>query len=117
MQITLTKGLNWKCCDCGIALYKEEKALELIGKCIDFIDHKTSDMREDEFIFCSGCRERIMENHSRYLGDAILKRKELEKDGHVSKKLDFSDTVNDYLQGLQDNPTGFKTPDDVWGGI
>jgi hypothetical protein len=35
MPVTLTAGLNVKCCLCGIALYKEEIAYEIRGEFID----------------------------------------------------------------------------------
>lgn len=78
MPISLIKGLDEKCCDCGIALHKKEVDAELDGWFVDYSEHDQGDMR---LKFCSGCWGRIKEILRRDQGDAILKRKELEGDG------------------------------------
>ena len=99
-MIALTMGLNNKCCDCGIALYKEEIAYEISGGYIDYIEHAPGQI---SVLLCSGCRERILHNIHADQGDAILKRKELEREGAKTDipKLDFPDTEID----------DFRTPD------
>jgi hypothetical protein len=105
MPVALTKGLNHKCCDCGIALKKEEIAYEVTGSYIDYIDHIPGQFNG---LFCSGCRERILHNFQSDQGDAILKRKEIEKDGPGPlKPLVFPDTEID----------DFRTPDGAGVGM
>ena len=89
MSIALTLGLNQKCCDCGIALYDQEIAYEIVGHYIDYIDHKPGEIQG--LLFCSGCRDRILHNLKTDQGDAILKRKELEREGAKKEipKLEF----------------------------
>ena len=40
MPVALTKGLNHKCCDCGIALKQNEVGGEFIGRIVDYGEHK-----------------------------------------------------------------------------
>jgi hypothetical protein len=105
MQITVTKGLDFKCCDCGIALYKQEIAYEIVGDCIDYIEHTPGDIR---VILCSGCRERLIQNTNLSQGDAILKRKLIERDGAGPlKPIIIPDTdIDDY-----------RTPDSAGVGM
>ena len=103
MPIILTKGLTEKCSDCGIALYKEEIALEIRGEFIDYIEHKPGEI---SIIFCSGCRERILNYLNMSIGDAILKRAELDN-VPVAKPITVSETEID----------DFRTPDDAGVGI
>lgn len=96
MTIALTWGLNSKCCDCGIALYDQEIAFEIVGRYIDYIDHKPGEI---VLLYCSGCREKIVHNAHTDQGDAILKRKELEREGAKKEipKLEFPDvTIDDF---------------------
>lgn len=88
MPVALTLGLNQKCSDCGIALYKDEIAYEITGTYIDYIDHVPGEIN---ILLCSGCRERLLHYLHSDQGDAILKRKELERDGAKRKmpSLDF----------------------------
>jgi len=111
MPVTLTLGLNQKCCDCGIALYKEEIAYEIRGEFIDYIEHQPGEI---SILLCSGCRERLIHNTNISQGDAIMKRKLLEADGaKVSPKLDFSYAEDEFLKDNLD----FRAPDDVGNGI
>lgn len=83
MPVTLTKGLDEKCCDCGIALKKIEIDGEFVGgNFIDYGEHTQTYIDGDRITmkFCSGCKERIKTYLNKDQGDAILKRKELEKD-------------------------------------
>ena len=107
MPIALTLGLSNKCCDCGIALYKEEIAYEVTGTYIDYIEHCPGQIT---ILLCSGCRERILHNLHADQGDAILKRKELEREGAKKEmpKLDFSHA---------DTDVDIRTPDNTGVGI
>lgn len=102
MPIALTKGLDEKCCDCGIALYKKEITGELGGWFIDYVEHEEGDVH---LKFCSGCWERIKEIMKRDQGDAILKRKELEREGakHTPAQIDV------FIEN--DDNFDFRTPD------
>jgi hypothetical protein len=77
MPIALTLGLDFKCCDCGIALKKKEVDAEISGTYSDHGEHEQGCI---ELKFCSGCWERIREISRKDQGDAILKRKELERE-------------------------------------
>lgn len=110
MPVTLTLGLNHKCCDCGIALRKEEIAYEVQGGYIDYIEHSPGQIN---MLFCSGCREKILQHLHSDQGDAILKRKLLEADGAKEPpKLDFSHAEEEFKDNLD-----FRAPDDVGNGI
>ena len=106
MPIALTKGLDQKCYDCGIALHKLEVAYEIRGEFVDYIEHKTGTI---DITLCSGCRDRLVEFLKKDQGDAILKRKELEREGAKKEmpKLDFPDTAID----------DFRTPDNTGVGM
>jgi len=109
MPIALTKGLDEKCCDCGIAIHKKEIDGELEGRYADYGEHEQGGMRPK---FCSGCWGRIKEILKKDQGDAILKRKELEREGakHAIAQLDtFTDKD---LTGID-----FRTPDDAGVGM
>jgi hypothetical protein len=83
MSVALTLGLTHKCCDCGIALKKEEVAGAFVaGRLVDYANRETEYIDDEKPIeFCSGCLGRIKEHRAKDQGDAILKRKELERDG------------------------------------
>jgi hypothetical protein len=105
MSVALTLGLTHKCCDCGIALKKEEIAYEIRGEYIDYIEHIPGDI---SIILCSGCRERMLHNMQSSQGDAILKRKMIEKDGPGPlKPLVFPEPEID----------DFRTPDSAGTGM
>ena len=105
MPIALTKGLDNKCCDCGIALHKREIDGELDGRYSDYGEHEQGDMH---LKFCSGCWGRIKEILKRDQGDAILKRKELEREGAKKEipKLDFPDVAIDDIRTPDPNGVG-----------
>jgi hypothetical protein len=107
MPIALTKGLDHKCCDCGIAIRSEEIAYEIHGGYIDYIKHEPGQIT---ILLCSGCRERLLQNIHADQGDAILKRKELEREGAKSEmpKLDFSHADTDF---------DIRTPDSAGTGM
>jgi hypothetical protein len=109
MPVALTKGLNQKCCDCGIALYSQEIAYEITGTYIDYIEHVPGQIT---VLLCSGCRERLLHNLHADQGDAILKRKELEREGakHTIAQIEaFSE------EDLSD--IDFRTPDNTGVGM
>lgn len=83
MSVALTLGLTEKCSDCGIALKKNEIAYEIRGEYIDYIEHSPGEIN---ILLCYGCRERILHNIHSDQGDAILKRKEIEREGPGPKK-------------------------------
>ncbi len=110
MPVALTKGLNHKCCDCGIALKQNEVGGEFIGRIVDYGEHKTTEFDgvTSRLLLCSGCLERLKEIRAKDQGDAILKRKEIEKDGPGPlKPLVFPDTEID----------DFRTPDGAGVGM
>jgi len=103
MPVTLTKGLDCKCYDCGIALKKTEVAYEIRGEYIDYVEHETGEI---DITLCTGCRDRVLEYLKKDQGDAILKRKEIEREGPGPKKpLVFPEPEID----------DFRTPDS--GGV
>ena len=115
MPVTLTLGLNHKCCDCGIALKANEIAGEIIGRLVDYGDHKTMEFDgvTARLMLCSGCLGRIKEYWAKDQGDAILKRKLLEADGAKEPpKLDFSHAEEEFKDNLD-----FRAPDDVGNGM
>jgi hypothetical protein len=77
MSVALTKGLDDKCCVCGIALYQNEIAGELWGTYVDYLKHERGSMAVH---FCSECWNRILEITNKGQGEAIMKRKELERE-------------------------------------
>jgi hypothetical protein len=113
MPITLTAGLNAKCCLCGIALYKEEIAYEIRGEFIDYIEHQPGHI---SVILCSGCRERLIHNTNICQGDAILKRKLLEAEGAKKPvpQIDVSEAGEAFLN---EHPFGPDLPDGTGIGI
>ena len=108
MPVALTKGLNNKCADCGIAVYPLEIAYEISGSYIDYIKHVPGQIT---ILLCSGCRERILQNLHADQGDAILKRKELEREGakHTVPQLDIEDPDLSEID--------FRTPDNTGTGM
>ena len=117
MPIALTKGLDFRCCTCGIALRAEEIAYEIVdGLYVDYITHKPG--RITGMLFCSGCRDKLYLNNASDQGAAIMKRKELERDGAQDtgivkikvtndtpkKPIEFEDTYqydqNDFPDGM-----------------
>jgi hypothetical protein len=105
MPVTLTKGLDEKCCDCGIAIRKIEVDGELEGRYADYGEHEQGDIH---LKFCSGCWGRIKEILKKDHGDAILKRKELEREGaKEARPLTFPDPDID----------DFRTPDGAGVGM
>ena len=94
MPIALTKGLDEKCHLCGFALRKKEIEAEIMGTFVDYGEHKTGTLN---LTFCSECWGKIKEFGNKDQGDAILKRKELERDEEKKEmlKLDFPDTEID----------------------
>jgi hypothetical protein len=95
MQATSIHSLGEKCCDCGIAISKQEIAYEIRGDFIDYIEHTPGQIN---ITLCSGCRERLIHNTNIDQGDAILKRKEIEREGPGPlKPLVFPDVeIEDY---------------------
>jgi hypothetical protein len=76
MPVSIVAELEDKCVDCGIALKLIEVAGEIQGSFADYLKHEMGSVR---MTFCSGCWERITETMMKDQGDAILKRKELER--------------------------------------
>lgn len=76
VQHTAVQGLNQKCGICGIALYDLEVEGYVSG---EYIDYKTHIHGPAEFTFCSECWGRIRDNAESDMGDAIMKRKQLER--------------------------------------
>jgi hypothetical protein len=104
MPVALTKGFNQKCCDCGIAIRKEEIAYEIRGDFIDYIEHRPGQI---SILLCSGCRERLIQNTNLDMGDAILKRKEIEREGPGPlKPLVFPDVELDDYRAPDGGPFG-----------
>jgi hypothetical protein len=106
MPIALTKGLDEKCHLCGFALRKKEIEAEITGTFVDYGERKTGTIN---LTFCSECWGGLTEISKRDQGDAILKRKELEREGAKKEmpKLDFPDTEID----------DFRTPDNTGVGM
>jgi hypothetical protein len=119
--LTITKGLTEKCCDCGIALKDKEVDGELIGKIVDYGEHKTYEFDgiTDRLPLCSGCLGRMKENRAKDQGDAIMKRKELDKDGaqggqikidvkqvFLTRPLDFTDIIESHDPSTDILPDG-----------
>jgi len=111
VPITLTKGLDQKCYDCGIALNQLEIAYEIRGEFVDYIERKTGTIN---ITLCSGCRERIIEYLKKDQGDAILKRKELERDNPRMPAVDYAEAEKEFIDN---NPFGVKYPDDAGVGM
>jgi len=106
MPIALTKGLDEKCHLCGFALRKGEIDAQINGTYVDYGEH---DYGTITLTFCSECWGKIKEFGKKDQGDAILKRKELEREGTKKEmpKLDFPDTeIDDY-----------RTPDNAGVGM
>ncbi|MGD0535918.1 MAG: hypothetical protein ABR999_10860 [Methanoregula sp.] len=134
MPIALTKGLNQQCAYCGIAIKDEEIAGQIDGQYVDYLKHRTGVI--DRMLFCSGCWEHIELSNKSNLGDAILKRKELEAEGAKTEPIvldltkaepsplatkEQSDHILESVQADQDylkeHPLDFTAPEHVGTGI
>lgn len=71
------KGLNQKCGFCGIALYDKEIDGEIMGEYIDYGRHIRGPLT---MTFCSECWGRLVKNTETDQSDAIMKRKQLDRD-------------------------------------
>lgn len=111
MPISITKGLEEKCHDCGIALYKIEIDGEIRGEFVDYGRHEQGMIN---LTLCSGCWDRLRENMKKEQGDAILKRAELDNIPKKDHPLDYSGAIDEYLN---DNPQGPDLPDGTGAGI
>ena len=112
-QMSQSKGLDDRCCYCGIALYKHE-----ISACCNgtYIDYDAHDFGEVEILFCSECWTRIKKNMDEEQSEAIMRRLELDNTKKYSnkKQLSFDHAEDEFLN---ENPFGYKAPDETNGGI
>lgn len=77
MNSSVTRGLDWKCCMCGFAIKRKEIAGEIHGDYTDFEAHEVGSI---DLQFCGECWGKMNQFLNEDQGNAILRRKALERE-------------------------------------